>query len=71
MEDPTIAFCIQGGCRKAPSLELRAENEEEKLQWSIKLTQAIAIAKVFDDYVKLSILGQGGQVSYFDYSDNF
>ena len=58
-----LTFCVHVKFRSADlTLVLRADSEEDKLQWMIKLAQAIAIAKNFAQYSKVSLLGEGGQV---------
>lgn len=66
-ESVQLSFCVHSKSdslfRSADlTLVLRADSEEDKQQWMIKLAQAIAIATNFAEYSKMAIVGEGGQV---------
>ena len=58
--DP-LCFSIQPDCTKPRIWSFRAESEEEKTNWLIKISQIHAIAAWLDSYTKEKVLGVGAQ----------
>jgi serine/threonine protein kinase len=64
-QDP-LAFSIQPDCTKPRVWQFRAESEEEKTNWLIKISQVHAIAAWLDSYTKEKVLGVGAQGTVYE-----
>ncbi|KAJ1430108.1 hypothetical protein B484DRAFT_449031 [Ochromonadaceae sp. CCMP2298] len=65
VEDDPLCFCIQPD-KERPVWQFRAENEEVKTNWLIKISQVRAIAVWLDSYEKVKILGVGAQGTVYE-----
>jgi serine/threonine protein kinase len=59
--DDGYGFVVNFHVENMPEWHFRAELEEERENWLIKLNQAQAIAKWLNEYQRVKILGIGGQ----------
>lgn len=65
MDNP-LCFSIQPDCTKPRIWQFRADSEEEKTNWLIKISQVHAIAAWLDSYTKEKVLGVGAQGTVYE-----
>lgn len=61
-----LCFSIQPDCTKPRVWKFRAESEEEKTNWLIKISQVHAIAAWLDSYTRDKVLGVGAQGTVYE-----